>query len=57
MNVKTQSGYVEERERERERERESLRYLTNTSDIDIFSLVFYSYRKIPGPSVKPPQLV
>ena len=45
------------RERERERERESLTYLTNTSNIDIFSLVSYSYRKISGPNVKPPQLV
>ena len=43
--------------RERERERESLRYLTNTSNIDIYSLIYYSYMNTPGPGVKPPQLV
>ena len=37
------------RERERERERESLTYLTNTSNVDNFSLIFYIYRKIPEP--------
>ena len=36
-------------ERERERERESLTYLTNTSNVDSFSLIFYIYRKIPEP--------
>ena len=36
-------------ERERERERESLTYLTNTSNVDNFSLIFYIYRKIPEP--------
>lgn len=35
--------------RERERERESLTYLTNTSNVDNFSLIFYIYRKIPEP--------
>lgn len=34
---------------ERERERESLTYLTNTSNVDSFSLIFYIYRKIPEP--------
>lgn len=31
------------------RERESLTYLTNTSNVDSFSLIFYIYRKIPEP--------
>lgn len=35
--------------RERERERESLTHLTNTSNVDNFSLIFYIYRKIPEP--------
>ena len=34
---------------ERERERESLTHLTNTSNVDNFSLIFYIYRKIPEP--------
>ena len=34
---------------ERERERESLTYLTNTSNVDSLSLIFYIYRKIPEP--------
>ena len=32
-----------------ERERESLTYLTNTSNVDSLSLIFYIYRKIPEP--------
>ena len=52
MHPPEKYGYLErEREREREIEREikSLTYLTNTSNVDSFSLIFYSYRKIPEP--------
>lgn len=42
-------SYSSGRKQARERKRESLTYLTNTSNVDNFSLIFYIYRKIPEP--------